>query len=157
MSVLLSVTGTLIRLCLAVWVGGTLIVVLAAPVIFRMIGSRDLAGQVFGELLRRFEAVKHVLSLALVVAVFLRLEQQRELAGSGAVAAIAIFVAVATNVYLAMVLRPRLNYFRMKAGSFDTAAADNPFRLRFDRLHKRSSQIPLLGWIAAAVALALGP
>jgi hypothetical protein len=146
-----------IRLCLALWVGGTLVVVMAAPVLFRRIPSRDLAGEIFGELLRRFEAVKHVLSLALVVAVFLRLEQQRELAGAGAAAAIAIFLAVATNVYLAMVLRPRLNYFRMKVGSFDTAAPDNPFKVRFDRLHRRASRILVLGWIAAGVALVLGP
>lgn len=154
---MLLLAAQVIRLCLALWVGGTLVVVIAAPIIFRRIPSRDLAGEVFGELLRRFEAVKHVLSLALVIAVFLRLEQQRELAGSGAAAAIAIFVAVATNVYLAMVLRPRLNYFRMKVGSFDAAAPDSPFRLRFDRLHKRSVRVLVIGWIAAAVALALGP
>jgi hypothetical protein len=154
---MLLLAAQVIRLCLALWVGGTLVVVMAAPVLFRRIPSRDLAGEIFGELLRRFEAVKHVLSLALVVAVFLRLEQQRELAGAGAAAAIAIFLAVATNVYLAMVLRPRLNYFRIKVGSFDTAAPDNPFKLRFDRLHRRSSRILVLGWIAAAAALALGP
>ncbi|HEY3124793.1 MAG TPA: hypothetical protein VGK70_12135, partial [Thermoanaerobaculia bacterium] len=97
-----------------------------------------------------------VLSLALVVSVFVRLEQQRELAGSGVVEAIAIFVAVATNVYLAMVLRPRLNYFRMKVGSFDAALPNDPWRLRFDRLHRRSTRVLVLGWIAAAVALLLG-
>jgi len=154
---MLFAAALVIRLCLALWVGGTLVVVIAAPVLFRRIPSRDLAGEIFGEILRRFEAVKHVLSLLLVIAVFIRLEQQRELAGAGAAAAIAIFLAVATNVYLAMVLRPRLNYFRMKVGSFDTAAPDNPFRIRFDELHKRSSRILVLGWIAAAVALALGP
>lgn len=131
--------------------------VMAAPVLFRQIPSRDLAGAAFGEILRRFEAVKHALSLALVIAVFARLEQQRELAGSGAAAAIAIFLAVATNVYLAMVLRPRLNYFRMKVGTFDKAAPDDPWRLRFDRLHKRASRILVLGWIAAALALAFAP
>jgi hypothetical protein len=153
----LPLAAQVIRFSLALWVGGTLVVVMAAPVLFRQIPSRDLAGAVFGEILRRFEAVKHALSLALVIAVFARLEQQRELAGPGAVAAIAIFLAVATNVYLAMVLRPRLNYFRMKVGSFDAAAPDDPWRLRFDRLHKRSATILVLGWIAAAVALALGP
>ena len=154
---MLQLSSQVIRFCLALWVGGTLVVVMAAPVLFRRIPSRDLAGEIFGELLRRFEAVKHGLSLALVIAVFLRLEQRRELAGASTFAAIAIFLAVATNVYLAMVLRPRMNYFRMKVGSFDTAAPDDPFRLRFDRLHRRSSRILLLGWIAAAVALALGP
>lgn len=154
---MLLLAAQVIRFCLALWVGGTLVVVMTAPVLFRRIPSRDLAGEIFGELLRRFEAVKHGLSLALVVAVFVRLEQQRELAGSGAASAFAIFLAVATNVYLAMVLRPRLNYFRMKVGSFDAAAPDNPFKIRFDRLHKRSSRVLVLGWIAAAAALALGP
>ena len=154
---MLSLTAQVIRFSLALWVGGTLLVVMAAPILFRQISSRDLAGAIFGEILRRFEAVKQVLSLALVVAVFARLERQRELAGPGAVAAIAIFLAVATNVYLAMVLRPRLSYFRMKVGSFDAAAPDDPWRQRFDQLHRRSSRILVVGWIAAAVALAFAP
>ena len=154
---MLTLAAQVIRLSLALWVGGTLVLVMAAPVIFRQVPSRDRAGAVFGEILRRFEAVKHVLSLALVISLFVRLEQQRELAGPGAVAAIAIFLAVATNVYLAMVLRPRLNYFRMKAPSFDTASPEDPWRLRFDALHRRSVRILVLGWIAAAVALAVGP
>ncbi len=154
---MLAVSAQVIRFSLALWVGGTLLVVLAAPVVFRQIASRDTAGIVFGEILRRFEAVKHALSLALVISVFVRLEQQRELAGSDVVEAIAIFVAVATNVYLAMVLRPRLSYFRMKVGSFDAALPDDPWRLRFDRLHRRSTRVLVLGWIAAAVALLFGP
>jgi hypothetical protein len=154
---MLEVSAQVIRFSLALWVGGTLLVALAAPVVFRQIASRDTAGAVFGEILRRFEAVKHVLSLLLVTSLFVRLEQQRELAGSGVVEAIAIFAAVATNVYLAMVLRPRLNYFRMKVGSFDAALPDDSWRLRFDRLHRRSTRVLVMGWIAAAVALALAP
>ena len=154
---MIGVSSQIIRFSLALWVGGTLLVVLAAPVIFRTIGSRDLAGGTFGEILRRFEAVKHVLSLLLVVAIFVQLEQTRGFAGQSRVSGIAAFVAVATNVYLAMVLRPRMNYFRMKVGSFDKAAADDPWRKRFDSLHRRSTRILVLGWIAAAVALAFGP
>ncbi len=150
---MLQLSIQVIRFCLSVWVGATLLVVIAAPVIFQEIASRDKAGAVFGEILRRFEAVKHVLSLAMVIAVFVMLEQRRELAGTSLVEAISIFLAVATNVYLAMVLRPRLNYFRMKVGSFDLAPADDPWRLRFDRLHRRSTRVLVIGWIAAAVAL----
>lgn len=127
---------------------------MAAPVVFRTIESRDKAGEVFGEILRRFEAVKQLLSLLLVIAIFLQLEETRGFAGQSLVAGIAAFVAIATNVYLSMVLRPRMNYFRMKVGSFDTAPADNPWRQRFDRLHRRSTRVLVLGWIAAAVALA---
>ena len=157
MSFSLSLTGEFIRFCLAIWVGGTLVVVLAAPVLFRAIASRDLAGEVFGEILRRFEAVKQVLSLLLVIAIFVQLEQTRGFAGQSRVVGIAAFLAVATNVYLAMVLRPRINYFRMKVGSFDTASPEDPWRKRFDRLHKRSTRVLVIGWIAAVVALVFAP
>jgi hypothetical protein len=45
----------------------------------------------------------------------------------------------------------------MKVGSFDKAAPDDPWRKRFDALHKRSTRVLVLGWIAAAIALAYGP
>jgi hypothetical protein len=156
-----------IRFSLALWVGGTLTVVLAAPVVFRTIPSRDTAGAVFGEILRRFEAVKQALSLVLVIGVFVNLERGGGLSGRSIPAVIAIFLAIATNVYLAMVLRPRMNYFRMKVGSFDAppngaqkegvAPEDSPWRRRFDVLHRRSTRVLVLGWIAAAIGLALWP
>ncbi len=65
---MIGISSQVIRFSLALWVGGTLLVVLAAPVIFRTVRSRDVAGETFGEILRRFEAVKHVLSLLLVIA-----------------------------------------------------------------------------------------
>jgi hypothetical protein len=152
-----TLTDEVIRFSLALWVGGTLLVVLAAPVIFGRIKSRDTAGEVFGEILRRFEAVKHFLSLALVIAVFVELERTRGFAGQSVTAGVAIFVAIASNVYLAMVVRPRLLYLRMKVGSFDSAPPDNPWRLRFDRLHRLSTRVLVIGWIAAMVGLTFGP
>jgi uncharacterized membrane protein len=146
-----------IRFALALWVGGSVLVVVAAPVVFREIASRDRAGAVFGEILRRFEIVKQVLSLVLVVGIFATLERGGRLAGSATAGAIGIFVAIATNVYLAMVLRPRMKYFQMKVGSFDEAPPDDPWRGRFDRLHRRSSRIFSLGALAAAIGLALWP
>lgn len=154
---MIAAVSLTIRFCLALWVGGTLLVVLAAAVIFGRISSRDVAGEVFGEILRRFEAVKHVLSVVLVVAVFVQLERTGGFAGQSVVSGIALFIAIATNVYLAMVVRPRLNYFRMKVGSFDTAAPDDPWRRRFDALHRKSTRVLVLGWIAAAVGLVFGP
>ena len=154
---MLSLAAHVTRFSLALWVGGTLVAVLAAPVLFREIPSRDIAGAIFGEILRRFEAVKQVLSLLLVLAVFLRLEETRSLSGRNFLSGVAIFCAVATNVYLSMVLRPRMKYFRMKLGSFDATPADNPWRARFDKLHRRSVVILVAGWIAAGVALAALP
>src|SRR5450755_35959 len=135
-----DIVSQAIRFSLAIWVGGSVLVVIAAPVVFSTVTSRDQAGQVFGEILRRFEALKQLLSLVLVIGVFVELERSGSLAGPAVVPGIAIFLAVATNVYLAMVLRPRLNYFRMKVGSFDTASADDPWRKKFDGLHRRASR-----------------
>jgi len=149
----------LIRFSLAIWVGGSVVAAMAAPVVFRTVTSRDQAGAAFGEILRRFEALKQLLSLVLVIGVFVELEK----AGAGAldargiVSGIAIFIAIATNVYLAMVLRPRMNYFRMKVGSFDAAGPDDPWRKKFDRLHRRSSRIFVMGALAAAIALGFRP
>lgn len=153
----MELPSQLIRFSLALWVGGTMLVVLAAPVVFGEIPSRDRAGAVFGEILRRFEIVKQVLSLALVIGVFVNLERGGGLAGRSVAAAVAIFLAIATNVYLAMVLRPRMKYFQMKVGSFDAAPPDDPFKARFDRLHRRSTRVVVLGWAAAAAGLALWP
>ena len=152
-----AVVSQVIRFSLAIWVGGSVLVALAAPVIFRVVPSRDQAGEAFGEILRRFEAVKQLLSLLLVIGVFVELERQGGLSGPRIPSGIAIFLAVATNLYLSMVLRPRMNYFRMKVGSFDAARPDDPWRKKFDRLHRRSSRIFVLGALAAAVALAFRP
>jgi len=149
--------GLVIRVCLAVWVGGTLAVVLAAPVLFGRLASRDKAGEIFGEILRRFEIVKQLLSLLLVIAIFVQLERTGGFAGQSIVAGVAVFIAIATNVYLAMVVRPRMGYFRAQVGSFDSAAANDAWRLRFDALHRLSTRVLVLGWIAAAVALVFGP
>jgi hypothetical protein len=92
-----------------------------------------------------------------VVGVFVRLEQVGSLPTRAVACGIAIFVAVASNVYLSMVVRPRMNYFRMKVGSFDAAPPEDPWKKGFDRLHRRSTRVLVLGWFAAAVALALGP
>jgi hypothetical protein len=153
----LDIASLIVRFSLALWVGGTLLVVLAAPVVFREIPSRDRAGAVFGEILRRFEAVKHVLSLALVLGVFAGLESGGGRDGRSIGGGIAIFLAIASNVYLAMVLRPRMKYFQMKVGSFDAAAPADPWKARFDRLHRRSTRVLLVGWAAAAAGLALWP
>jgi uncharacterized membrane protein len=153
----LDIPSQIVRVSLALWVGGTLLLVIAAPVVFREVPSRDRAGAVFGEILRRFEAVKHVLSLALVLGIFAGMERGYAPDGRTTAAAIATFLAIASNVYLAMVLRPRMKYFQMKVGSFDAASPDDPWKARFDRLHRRSTRVLVLGWAAAAAALVLWP
>jgi hypothetical protein len=147
----------LLRLPLGIWTGATLLSALAAPVIFASVPSRDLAGAVFGGVLKRLEAVKHVLSLLLVLGVFAAVSREGRIDGRSAVTAIGIFLAVASNVYLSMVVRPRMEYFRRQAGSFDEVPEGEPWRLKFRRLHSRSARIAAAGLACSAVALAFSP
>jgi hypothetical protein len=147
----------LLRFPLALWVGGSVLAAMAAPVIFAAVPSRETAGCAFGEILRRFEGLKHGLSLALVIGVFQGVSRAGRVEGSAVVAAIAIFLAIATNVYLSMVLRPRMGYFRKQAGSFDEIPEDDPWRRKFGHLHRRSVRVSMFGLLCAVVALWSAP
>jgi len=148
----------LLRLPLALWTGGGLAAgAIAAPAIFKQAGSRDLAGRIFGDVLRRLEMLYHGLSPLLVVGVFTKLSRGGAVTGRFVALAVLTFFAIASNVYLSMVLRRRMEYYRGRVASFDAAAEDDPWRRRFDRLHRRSERIGLLGLVCAAGALLLAP
>lgn len=145
-----------LRLPLAIWVGATFLAAIAAPAIFRSIPSRDLAGAAFGAVLQRLEAVKHVLSVLLVLGI-METVSRGNVSRALAISAVGIFLAIATNVYVSMVVRPRMAYFRSQAGSFDEIPEDNPWRRRFRTLHRRATAVVTAGLILAAVALILLP
>jgi hypothetical protein len=148
----------LIRIPLALWTGsGVAAGTLAAPVIFRESGSRDRAGRLFGAILRRLEAFDHALSAVLVIGIFTKLSRGEAASGRFTALAILAFFAIAANVYLSMVVRRRMEYFRSHVESFDTVPPDDPWRRKFDRLHRRSERIALLGLLCAAAALTLAP
>ena len=147
----------LIRLPLAIWVGATVLAAAAAPRIFAVVPSRDLAGDVFGSILARLGAIEHGLSLLLVLGIFAAVGREGRIAGRAAVTAIGAFLAIASNVYTSMVLRPRMRYYRAQAGSFDAVPEDDPWRRRFGVLHRRSSRVTMLGLLCAAAALLFAP
>jgi hypothetical protein len=147
----------LLRLPLAVWVGGTVLAASSAPLIFALVPSREIAGDVFGGILGRLGAIEHGLSLLVVLGVFQAVSREGRIAGAPAVTAIGSFLAVACNVYTSMVLRPRMRYYRAQAGSFDVVPEDNPWRSRFRSLHRRSTAVTMIGLLCAATALAFAP
>jgi hypothetical protein len=147
----------LIRLPLAIWVGGTVLAAAAAPRIFGLVPSRDVAGDVFGAILGRLGAIEHALSLLLVIGIFSAVGREGRIAGRAAVTAVGAFLAIAGNVYTSMVLRPRMRYYRAQAGSFDVVPEDDPWRRRFGVLHRRSSRVTMLGLACAAAALLFAP
>ena len=147
----------LLRLPLAVWVGSVLFAVFAAPAIFRGVPSRDLAGKVVGEVLGRLETALHLLSVLLVIGVFAAVAKEGAITGRSAAAAIGIFLAIASNVYASMVVRPRMAYYRAQAGSFDETPEDNPWRRKFQALHRKSTRVVAIGLFSAGFALFFAP
>ena len=146
-----------LRLPLAIWVGATVLAALSAPLIFTLVPSREIAGDVFGAILARLGTIEHALSLLLVLGVFSAVSREGRIAGAAAVTAVGAFLAIATNVYTSMVLRPRMRYYRAQAGSFDEVPEDNPWRSRFRVLHRRSTAVTMAGLVCAAVALVFAP
>ena len=147
----------LLRLPLALWVGATFLVMISAPVIFSRIASRETAGDVFGAILARLEAAEHALSAAIVLGIFVAVSREGRIAGRAAVTAVAAFLAIATNVYASMVLRPRMRYYRAQAGSFDAVPEDDPWRRRFRAAHRRSTAVTTAGFVCALAALLFAP
>jgi len=147
----------LIRLPLAIWVGGTVLAAAAAPRIFGLVPSRDVAGDVFGAILGRLGAIEHALSLLLVLGIFSAVGRDGRIAGRSAVTAVGAFLAIAGNVYTSMVLRPKMRYYRAQAGSFDLVPEDDPWRRRFAILHRRSSRVTMMGLACAVAALVFAP
>ena len=147
----------LLRLPLAIWVGGTVLAAASAPRIFALVPSREIAGDVFGGILGRLGAIEHGLSLLLVLGVFSAVSREGKIEGRAAITAIGIFLAIATNVYTSMVLRPKMRYYRAQAGSFDIVPEDNPWRRRFQAIHRRSTVVTMIGMVCAAAALTFAP
>lgn len=146
-----------IALALAVWIGGTLLAAAAAAKLFGLLPSRDLAGRVFGEILHVLDRAKFVAAGALLIGVLLEVQVMgsalpgRRIARDGL-----LFFLIASHVYAVMVVQPRMRYYREKIGDLDTAAADDPWRLKFQAQHKRSARVNVVGLFLAVVAVILG-
>ncbi|MFN2444918.1 MAG: DUF4149 domain-containing protein [Vicinamibacterales bacterium] len=149
-------------LALVIWLGGMIVAgAIVAPATFRVLESADpttgrvLAGQVFGEILKRFNLVAYaaaaVLLLALVVQ---RLVGPRPRA-AGIRAGIIVLMLGAT-MYSGLVLTPRIDALqRAVSGPVNRLPADDARRQEFDRLHGISETLLsaaafggllLLGW-----------
>ena len=147
--------NALYHLGLALWIGGAIALgALAAPVLFATL-PRPQAGGLFGRILRRFARLR-VVALLLIVggagAKFLLFETHA--------ATIWIALRWAAIAFLALDLVYQLGYqervmegLRQRMGP--DAAADDPARLAFGRLHVRAEWLLRLSILAAVLALVL--
>jgi len=146
-----------IALALALWIGGTLLAAVAAAKIFRALPSRDLAGRLFGEILGVLDKAKFVAAGALLVGVLLEVQVLGSTLAPRRIARDALlFLLVASHVYAVMVVQPRMRYYREKVADFDAADQGDPWRLKFQEQHRRSTRVAVLGLVLAVGAVLLG-
>ncbi|MBI2931647.1 MAG: DUF4149 domain-containing protein [Planctomycetes bacterium] len=142
----------------ALWIGGlAALAFVVAPIVFRTAGSRELAGTIFGTILRTFTWVEVVLALiaAVSMAVFLILSRPPaplDWARAGLLSAL-ILLLVGT-----MFVNSAAAETRPQCGSFDrepATAAEGEARVRFDRLHSWSVRLVGTQLLVGGLLLAL--
>ena len=140
----------------AVWLGGMVVLAIAAPIIFQTITSRDLAGRVFGAMLSRFFPIAYVCGALILSAGALRLATNRrmgrlEYARYGIVMAMLVIV-----LYIGIgVLGEMATIQASLPGPIETLPLDSGPRARFDQLHKLSERLMGVDVILGLILLPL--
>ena len=148
-------------LALALWLGGMALAgLIVAPTIFSVLGSWDpstgrvLAGDVFGQILRRVYLGGIVAGAVMLVALILQRIVGPRPKGTGVRVAI-VAVMVGMTAYASARLQPRIETLqRQAAGPMIQLPAEDPRRAEFDRLHSLSTtlmSLTMLGGLALLV------
>jgi hypothetical protein len=148
-------------LALALWLGGMALAgLIVAPTIFSVLQSwnpstgRVLAGDVFGEILRRVYLGGGVAGALMFVALTLqRIVGPRPKAYG--VRAVIVALMLGLTAYAAVLLQPRIETLQTEVGGPMIALPqDDPRRVEFDRLHSLSTtlmSLTMLGGLALLV------
>ncbi|HEV3375071.1 MAG TPA: DUF4149 domain-containing protein [Candidatus Acidoferrum sp.] len=131
-----NVLRTIEFLGLSLWLGSDVFLsFVVAPGAFSLLGSRDQAGAMVGFALGRMHFIGAVCGIVILAA---RLLRTRTFASFVAPAALCVVLMIALTVVSQQAVSPKMAALRTQMGSIQATAADNPLRVEFDRLHKRS-------------------
>ena len=148
-------------LALTIWAGGLVALGgVAAPAMFEVLGarqipdSRQLAGSIFGEALRRFHLISYACGAVLVVSLAVRAvlgPRPRRFALRLAIT----IVMLGASLYSGLVVTRQIERLRADVGaSASSLPASDARRARFARLHGTSTtleMIPLFGGLLLLV------
>ncbi len=142
---------------LALWVGGgAAISFFVAPVVFERTDSRRLAGEMVGQILRRFD--RFVLIAGPTASLAVLLEMAGTSGGSRTMALrLALLAAmVGLALYSRFAILPQIQQLRAQLGEqLEKLSRDDPRRMRFGRLHVLSVLCLLAEMVLGALAMAL--
>ena len=142
---------------LCLWVGGgAAIGFLAAPVIFEKAGSRRLAGEIVGDILRRFDTYVFV---AGPIALLMVLLEMGATVGAGRTMSLRVVLVAAMlglALYSRFSLTPEIRRLREEMGDeLDHVPREDPRRRAFGRLHGFSVLCLMAEILLGAFAIAL--
>ena len=139
----------------SLWIGGTVTLgMLTAPVVFRLSPTRVLAGQVMGEIFRRFDRIKEACCLALAVTSVLKfITWERNWNVWFGTRYLAILVMILTALIGGWVIAPAMG--RLRSSSAKGRDLPPPQADQFRKLHGASVLLTRFGLLAALVALIL--
>ena len=124
------------------WLGGMVAIALVAPVIFQQIGSRDLAGRVFGGVLARLFPMVYVCALALLGAGAIRLVRIGSVSRLDAARYGLAFVMLAIAGYVGVAVLGEMQVIQAGLPApIEALPATMPERVRFNELHKLSERL----------------
>jgi uncharacterized membrane protein len=143
----------LMALCL--WIGGTLALgSLAAPTVFRISPTRALAGELMGEIFRRFERIKQACCLALAVTSVVKfINWERNWNVWFGTRYLAILAMISTALIGGWIITPAMG--RLRSASASGSDLRPPQAEQFRKLHRASRFLTRAGLFAALVALIL--
>jgi putative copper export protein len=156
-------------LALSVWTGGIVIIgAIVAPTLFRRVKSRKTAGELMGEILRKFDRVSLFCAAALIVTGIIKYLSWENLTPWNLTRYVAILIMTAGGLYSALVISPRLHeWLSGSEKSVETASAatlsipaqkgetkkEQVPRHDFNQLHHTSVRLMMMNFICGVIAL----
>jgi putative copper export protein len=140
-------------LALALWVGGIVMAgMITAPVLFTRLPSRKLAGELFGEVIKRFERLILACIVALIVTAVIKYLTWENLTPWNLSRYIAIVIMSACGLYSAFGLSPRLRELQAQIAR---GSGSTEHEALFERLHRRSFLCLVISLICGLVVILL--
>ena len=153
----LELSRVLVNAGLAAWIGGTLLAIGVAVTLFSSLPSRTQAGEIFGAILHMLDRGKFIAAGGLLIGVLLEVQTSGSaLSTRHIVRDTMIFVLIASHVYAVMVVQPKMRYFREKIVDLDAASEKDPWRMKFQKAHRKSERVNGAGLVLAVATLVIG-
>ena len=131
-------------LSLGCWLGSIIFFIVFTANIFSVMPTKDLAGVIVGYSLARLHIMGIVAGCVYLLAT---VALEKSVAALARPAALLVFVMILCTMASQYGVISRMDVLRVQMGSVDAAAATDPLRVAFDRLHQYSV------WLESAVLL----